>query len=433
MMISRLSFLFIMLAVLFCFSSAFAEDVATETAATPPPIEKEIVSAPAKEPAVTPTASQLLAASVTSSSPPAEKIEFKPGTIGTVIEVEGAVTRSRPDSDVKLVPVKPDDAVFINDVIETGVDSRVLVLFIDDSRLTLGSNAGFHVMEYAYETPGMRSHAYISVTDGPFLYASGKLAKLPKPDVKFLAPNATIEFNGATAWGGMFEGSYTVFTDAGETLVENNRGRIRVASGQGTHIGNANAAPERPAAWDNAKVDEIRKTVGLKRIDHIRQRLAFHESRNPLMAAQQKPVEAEPVPVTEADGWKPAKNQTSSRREVIRTDHNIRQQRQEIMTSKPAAKAEEKPAPKKEAPPIERTSSGIRLNAPETAEPAEAPEKPTEQPFPAQPKVLAPKAGDMSLPADPAMKQEELEKRGLEGSGQEIAPLNAEPKKPDAL
>lgn len=442
-MLRKLSFLSIVLGVLLCLSPAFAQtDLATETSATPPPMEKEIINTPAiapAKPAPAPTTSELIAAPAQTPVAPAEKVELKPGTIGTVIEVEGTATLTRADSNSTPVPVKTDDPVFINDVIQTGADSRVLVLFIDDSRLTLGSNAGFHVMEYAYDVAGARSHAYISVTDGPFMYADGKLARIPKPDVKFLAPDASIEFNGATAWAGMFEESYTVYTDSGEIVVETKRSRMRVPAGHGTHIDNVNAVPARPAAWEAAKVDEIIKTVSLKDLDHIRKRLEFHQSRNPLIAAQQIVPKVGTVPVPEAGANEPAKSGDSTRREVIVKSNNIKEQRQVITTSKPAPAIDSKTktaAPKKDIPPIERTDSGIRLNAPETDAPkAETAQELEEQPFPAQPRVLGATSKDGSLPADPAKQQEALEKLRLEeNSENEFAPAKDIPaQKPDAF
>ena len=213
-----------------------------------------------------------------------------PAPIGTLIAVEGQGNLIlRASGDGTAIIARADDPVYLNDVVQSGPDARVLILLLDDSRFTLGANSRLRVDQYLYndEDPLVNRAAY-SVLQGTFLYVSGLIAKRDNPDIRIVTPYGSAGIRGTTLWGGMVDDEYGVFVDDGEITFETNRGRIRLTKGEGTTIRNANAIPERPKLWAEPKVTRAKATIALTDIATIKDRVTFHQQTHMALMAQHK-------------------------------------------------------------------------------------------------------------------------------------------------
>ncbi len=258
--------------------------------------------------------------------------------IGTIVEAEGPgnlILRAAESN--KAYPVKNGDLVYPNDTVQTGPAAKMLVLFIDDSRFTLGENARFRADEYVYDDMDSTANkAHYNVLQGAFLYASGLIAKKQSPNVKIQTGYGSIGIRGTTVWGGVIDSQYGVFVADGEITLETNRGRIRVATGEGVTIRSLNSIPERPVIWGTEKVDRAKAEITLKDVEAVKGKIATSQTKHADMlikhkayrnAAQQNRIE-----------------QQKPRDSIKRLDNLPHTPAAEIKTNTPAAPAAPLPA-----------------------------------------------------------------------------------------
>ena len=116
--------------------------------------------------------------------------------IGTVMEVEGQAWISSPVTKTKTA-AKVETPLHINDVIDTGPKSRVFILFIDNTQITLSANTKFRAEDYVFdESAPAYNKARYNVMSGTFQYLSGALGKTKDPDVEIETPYGAIGIRG---------------------------------------------------------------------------------------------------------------------------------------------------------------------------------------------------------------------------------------------
>ena len=193
--------------------------------------------------------------------------------VGTLLEAEGTVSLVVQDAEPK--PLKLNDPIHMNDVIETGAASRAFVQLIDDTELTLGENAQMTIDEYVFDEEDTAANkGRYSVLRGAFLYSSGLIAKKDNPDVTVNTPYGSIGIRGTTFWGGDIDGEYGVLVTEGRVSVQTERGRIFVNKGQGTSLRARTSIPARAAVWPEEKTERATQAIALKNAAVVRERVA---------------------------------------------------------------------------------------------------------------------------------------------------------------
>lgn len=88
------------------------------------------------------------------------------------------------------------DPVRMGDILQTGADGALGVVFTDQSRLTLGAGSRLEIDEYVFD-PARKEGSFLSrISRGTLLYVSGLIAKF-NPDASSIeAPDATIGIRG---------------------------------------------------------------------------------------------------------------------------------------------------------------------------------------------------------------------------------------------
>lgn len=197
--------------------------------------------------------------------------------IGTVMEVEGTALITH---DGKKSAAAVDTPVYMNDQVETGAGSKIHILFADETELTLADNAALTVDAYVFdEESGSGGRGRYSVLRGAFLFTSGLMTKAQNPDVEINTTYGAIGLRGTTVWGGDINDEYNVFVQDGEVSVTTNRGRIRMAAGEGTSIRSRDAIPALPKKWGQEKIGMAERMVALKNREIVHQRIAAHKAR----------------------------------------------------------------------------------------------------------------------------------------------------------
>jgi hypothetical protein len=86
-----------------------------------------------------------------------------------------------------------EDPAYMQELVETGDESALLIVFSDGSKLTLGENASAVIDEFVYDPAAKIGNQAIKLTKGAFRYVSGAL---PKENVKIETPPATLGIRG---------------------------------------------------------------------------------------------------------------------------------------------------------------------------------------------------------------------------------------------
>lgn len=193
--------------------------------------------------------------------------------VGTILEVEGEATIT--GADGKSQPAVVNNPVRTNDVLATGPKSRLYVMLIDQTELTLSENGQMSVDEYFFDdSDNTDNSATYSVVKGAFLYVSGLVAKKEKPDVTVNIPSGSIGIRGTRFWGGEVDGEYGVLVGDGEVEVDTGTAtKARLKKGEGTTLRGRGIAPDPVKAWGKPKIDKAVQTVTLKRPEVVGKRI----------------------------------------------------------------------------------------------------------------------------------------------------------------
>lgn len=208
-------------------------------------------------------------------------------TVGTLIGGEGTVSLIAPGTESRTLTA--NTPIHMHDIIETGPESRALIVLIDNTEITLGENAQFTIDEYIFdEENAAASKAAYSIPHGAFLYTSGLVAKKKDPDVTVNTPFAAIGIHGTTFWGGEIDGAYGILVTDGQVSVLSGRGRITVDKGNGTALTAKTDIPARTAAWEPEKIERAVATVTMKDAEALRARVAQNAETQKIQRAKYK-------------------------------------------------------------------------------------------------------------------------------------------------
>ncbi len=184
-------------------------------------------------------------------------------------EVVGVVTRIQREASVTsgdtTRSLSSSERLSLNDVVRTSQGSRLEIEFLDETRLTLGENAELTLDRYVFNPAAGVGAISVSVT-GAFRFLSGQLSKLASSDASVRTRIATIGVRGTEFWGGPIDDqALGVFLIQGAVSVRNAAGaQLLTASGQGTNLQTAGAAPGPITFWPPDKVARAVATVAFQ-------------------------------------------------------------------------------------------------------------------------------------------------------------------------
>ena len=201
-------------------------------------------------------------------------------SVGKVIVMEGSASIKHP-SESSAAEVYPDMNVHMNDTIETMESSKLIVLFNDNSEITLGEDASLTVDEYIFAPANTTENtARFSILDGAFLLRSGFVGKTDDPDVVINTPRGSIGLRGTVVWGGPVNEKYGVLVQEGLVEVQNSGGKTKVAAGEGTFMASPTDKPTKPKAWSDETVQKAAGMVALNNYDAITELLNQRKQDN---------------------------------------------------------------------------------------------------------------------------------------------------------
>jgi hypothetical protein len=126
-------------------------------------------------------------------SAPADAQPAADDPIGNVATLTGSATVTRNNAPA---PLKLKDDIFLNDVLQTSVNSTLGVTFNDATTFNLTANARITVDSFVYEDGGKVNAALFNVAKGTVAFVAAAVAK--SGDMKISTPTATLGIRGTT-------------------------------------------------------------------------------------------------------------------------------------------------------------------------------------------------------------------------------------------
>ncbi len=144
-----------------------------------------------------------LVQSLAGPAAPAQYAQLEPqaiaAPIGRVATIDGTVTATR--SDGSVVQLAVDAPVLQGDVLETGSNSRVGLVFNDDTTFALGENARMVLDEFIYDPSTHEGISAISVVKGVFVFVSGQIAAHNPEEMVVRTPTTVVGIRGTKVAG----------------------------------------------------------------------------------------------------------------------------------------------------------------------------------------------------------------------------------------
>jgi hypothetical protein len=155
-------------------------------------------------------------------------------------------------------------AVHMKDELRTGANGRMLVTFLDNTRLTLGENTSVMIDRFVYDPDKGIGQTILRSSKGAFRYVTGRVKDLKENSIIVSTAFADIAVRGTEFWGGPIDAKYGVLLLEGEVTVSNQAGRVTLSkTGEGTNIPSPLDPPDEPTIWSEAKVARAIATVTL--------------------------------------------------------------------------------------------------------------------------------------------------------------------------
>jgi len=172
------------------------------------------------------------------ASPPAGQQVAQPAdhSVGQVATLQGSAAVTR--GNAAQSTLKISDAVYKNDVLQTGANGALGVTFDDETTLSLSANARVVVNEYVYEQGAKGNKAVFNIARGTVAFVASLVAKTGNMTIS--TPTATLGIRGTTgvvdvpdnAVAGASEAKIKLYPDADGRV-----GRIEVFNPQGARLG----------------------------------------------------------------------------------------------------------------------------------------------------------------------------------------------------
>ena len=184
--------------------------------------------------------------------------------IGTVDKLIGAVTLRH--SNGVSQPLSQGDTVYQGDLLQTGKDGAVGIIFADRTTFSLGKNGRMVMDELVYDPQSHTGHSSFSVVQGSFSFVSGQIAKAGPDAMTVKTPVMTIGIRGTTVAGQANaegeENSVALLSDAdggiGQIAVSNQAGtQILMLPNQAIQLSSAFTPPPPPVILPPQQIQQM--------------------------------------------------------------------------------------------------------------------------------------------------------------------------------
>lgn len=168
---------------------------------------------------------------------------FAQTAAGEVAAVRGTASAERGQG---TRPLGEHDAVFLDELLRTGEDSRLGVALTNGTRLNLGARSKLKIDRMVVDGGG-----HLDLGSGALLLDRADPSR--KGGLTVTSPFAVIAVRGTKFFIGEIDG-FGVFVERGVVEVDAAGKRVTLTAGEGTTIANIGDPPDAPRVWGAPKI-----------------------------------------------------------------------------------------------------------------------------------------------------------------------------------
>lgn len=267
--------------------------------------------------------------------------------IGTVTLLEGEAFVVRDSNSKKL---NLGDAILNQDVIETKMNSKAKITFVDDTVITIGKESTLNIEDYYFSsTEPSKAKTQLSITKGTFHAITGQIGKVNPSKFKLKTKNATIGIRGTEFFGDETK----VLCTKGAIFVESFGTIIEVKSGFFVNTFEQKI-PSEVRVIEKQQLQELDSNLNTNSSVSLEAPSDFEQTSSPLKAELQTPIKPN---VDNQESWgywasNIQEEKSSSKKDNEVSDETNKPELSKPEPSKPEAEPTEpsKPEPSKPEP-----------------------------------------------------------------------------------
>lgn len=181
--------------------------------------------------------------------------------IGEVAFIEGSAAFHKGNNQRTA---KQGDPIYMGSTLETNKSSKLIILFIDDTRITLSENTELTVDEFVFDPyDSEENQAKFSVLAGAFQWVSGMISKREDPDVEIRTTFGSIGIRGTSFWAGEIEDGYGVIVESGLVQFSGEWGSTELPAGASTYLTKAKSV-DNSDFWTAKRQHQIKQQMTFK-------------------------------------------------------------------------------------------------------------------------------------------------------------------------
>jgi hypothetical protein len=185
-------------------------------------------------------------------------------SIGRVPALEGQATVLR-QGRFPPEPLALQRSVFEEDIVETGLASKVRITLTDTTVISLGEHSRLELRRFAHDARGQTQTAHLTVAVGIFRAIINKL--VPSSTFEVTTPTAIAAIRGTDLMGEVTPNSTAIVALEGTVMVTNVRPDFRglaiLAEGAGTTV-TANQPPTTPTQWSPSRIEALQQATTVR-------------------------------------------------------------------------------------------------------------------------------------------------------------------------
>lgn len=181
--------------------------------------------------------------------------------IGEILALEGKAFYVGENGKL---PMKHGDPIYMNTTLATAQQSRALILFVDNTEITLGENSELTIDEYVFDPYDPVENKGEFSIKGAFSWTSGLLSKRPDPEVTIKTTVGSIGIRGTQFWGGTIDGYYGVYVFDGLVDYSTQSGAVSLKPEDGVRTKDE-TSPFNTDTWNGDQVRAALKTVAFSK------------------------------------------------------------------------------------------------------------------------------------------------------------------------
>jgi hypothetical protein len=189
--------------------------------------------------------------------------------IGKIVALDGEATILR---EGKIIQVNKDSVFEKDDTLNTKDNTKLQILFLDDTIISVGQNSTLKINEYLFEEKNTK--AEFSMARGIFRTITGKIGKIAPENFKLKTKTASIGIRGTQIITVIEDNNEKIFCTEGQIEVKNNLTKDTVIVNKGEFLSFKENSTEKLNIQEIKQNDiqEINKNIAIKEnlpIDNI--------------------------------------------------------------------------------------------------------------------------------------------------------------------